>query len=166
MHDKLDPLYEAVGRAVISAAGVEVWLYSTVALISDWSYDDADRAGPKKAIQRLRARADDFEVGPRRVGFLALLDATAAVMDKRNSLVHGIWHANEDHTVIRSQRPPRGTKADSFSADFEDRPRWVGDTFTRATLLELERDCRGLAGRFQLGFMEWTEALGLDDDED
>lgn len=155
----LDPLYEAVGRAVIAAAGVETWLYVTASSLGVKSYDDADRAGPEKVAALLRTWGTDLPE-PHRTTFLSTVDRAARVMSQRNGLVHGLWASNEDHTLIQSQRPPRpprGERANSLGPDLENRPRWKVTTFSRASLLEMARECHSLFGEFQVGLMRWGQ---------
>ena len=155
----LDPLYEAVGRAVISTAGLEVWLYIAVSTFTSRTYDQADKANASDAIRRLSLLTEAMP-SEERDHYADVISTARRVTEDRNGLSHGVWWPNEDHTVIQSQRPPR-IKEDSLSHD-PNRPAWIKKTFTRRSLLALCDDCRWACGQFQINLTRWGDMLRQD----
>lgn len=130
MTEELDPMAEGVGRVVLAAAGLEAWVFMTVAMMSGRPYASVERRKVGAALGFLEERGD------------ALVPQLRAVFDARNALAHGAHMPNVDNTAFESQRPPAGRGLTSETP-------WLRETFTRTRLLQVAAAAEGLCGALQ-----------------
>jgi hypothetical protein len=159
----LDPIYDAVGRAIEAATAVESFLNLVASMVADLTYD---RQPWSKVSAQVRTAVRIRLLPEHQPLVEQVLSEGERLLDIRNGLVHGAWLWGETPNGVlgfETQRPPRSKNPEMITNPRgEEVPLWVKQTFTRGRLLTFSNDCQAVAATIQSQIAAWTEHLESD----